>query len=302
MAALLALAVGATRVADARAAGALYAGPEQDPAFGAIAPELLTALFPEQKFSLKPAADAEAALKLVAEEPGSLAIVDLATMRDYAARHELAQDRLEFHGPISRHCLLAFARRGGWVHAFGDVVGASGSPVVGLAGPDALTTLAELRRLEPGLATVDVKSGAASTLAGGVARGTLDLMLVVAHPGFDDAAMARLADNDQLTELPVITRLLAHAAVAPDSGFTLARMREDGWFPWRQRPEMTLCTPIGVVVRSDAAPELRDSLDGAAARVAAVFRRPNFARRAAWAAESALKDVAGTIREWLGAP
>jgi len=284
--------------------GTLYAGPEADPAFGELAPELVTALFPEHRLALAPATDADAALDHVAQEPGAVAIADLATMLDYAARHEAGAVKLEFHGQLSRHCLLAFARRGGWVHAFADIAGASGTPrpTVGLVGPDAAVTLAELRRLDPSVAELDVQPGTAADLAGRVAHGSLDLLLMVAHAGFDDAAAERLAGDDRLVELPVVTRLVAHAAATSDSGFMLAMSHPASDLPWVAAPPMTLCTPLGVVLRSDAPPALRDAVVAAAARVAAMFQKPGFLARATTAAKSALHDAAGSIRDLLGPP
>jgi hypothetical protein len=286
------------------AEGVLYAGPEADPAFGELAPELLTALFPEHRLALEAAPDAAAALDHVAEEPGAVAIADLATMLGYAAAHALPPDRLVFVSPLARHCLLAFARRGGWVRGFGDIADAAGTPrpAIGLAGPDAAATLAELRRLDPGLEGLEVQPGLPAELAGRVAHGSLDLMLVVAHAGLDDAAVAQLDEDDRLTELPVVTRLLARAAAGPESGFTLAAYRPDsGLIPW-SRPPMTLCTPIGVVLRDDAPPGLRAAIGRAGAAVAASLQRGDLASRAARAAKSALHDVVGAVRGWLGEP
>jgi len=291
-------------IAAARAAEAtLYAGPEADPAFSELAPELVTALFPEHRLALAPVAGAEAALDHVAQEPGALAIADLAAMLDYAARHG-SGTTLEFHGQLSRQCLLAFARRGGWVHGFADIADAHGQPqpTVGLVGADAAATLAELRRLDPGLAELDVTPGTADELAGRDAQGSLDLLLMVAQAGFDDAAAARLADDTRLVELPVVTRMLAHAAAAADSGFTLALPRPASGLPWVEPPPMTLCTPVGVVLRSDAAPALREAVAAAAPRVAAMFQRPDFLARATTAAKSALHDAAGSIRGLLDPP
>jgi hypothetical protein len=314
-AALLLAAIVTTGGAVARAAdGTLYAGPEADPAFGELAPELVTALFPEHRLALAPAADAEAALDHVAQEPGAVAIADLATMLDYVARHpdDSAQSgpaqpgaaKLEFHGQLSRHCLLAFARRGGWVHDFADIAGAGGAPrpTVGLVGPDAAVTLAELRRLDPGIADFDLRPGTAADLAGRAAHGSLDLLLMVAHAGFDDATAERLADDDRLVELPVVTRLLARAAATGDSGFALAMSHPASDLPWVAAPPMTLCTPVGVVLRSDAPPALRDAVVAAAARVAAMFQKPGFLARVSTAAKSALHDAAGSIRDLLGPP
>ena len=285
------------------AEGTLYAGPEADPTFGELAPELVTALFPEHRLTLAPAAGAEAVLDHVAQEPGALAIADLATMLDYAARHGDGT-ALEFHGQLSRRCLLAYARRGGWVHGFADIADARGAPqpTVALAGADAAATLADLRRLDPGLAAFDVQPGPASELAGRVAHGSLDLLLVVALAGFDDTTTARLADDDRLVELPVVTRLLAHAAAGTDSGFTLALPRPASDLPWVAPPPMTLCTPVGVVLRGDAPPGLREAVAAAAPRVAAMFQKPGLLTRATTAAKSALHDAAGSIRDLLGPP
>ena len=287
------------------AAEVLYAGPEADPAFGELAPELLTALFPEHRLALQPAGDAEAALDHVVQEPGAVAIADLASMLDYTTRHALPADQLRFGSPLARHCLLAFARRGGWVRGFADIADATGTPrpAIGLVGPDAATTLAELRRFEPGLAGLEVQPGSAAEQAARVARGSLDLLLLVAHAGIDDAVAEQLADDDRLTELPVVTRLLARAAAGSDSGFTLAAYRPDsGVIAWVEQPPMTLCTPIGVVLRGDASPELRTAFDRAAGAIAARLQKRGLAGRAVASAKAALRDVVGTIHGWLGDP
>src|SRR5580692_11140467 len=140
-------------------AGALYGGPATDPAFTLIAPRLLNALYPEQRLNAMAVANSTAALERVAADPSSAALADLATMVAFAAAKNLAPDRLEFHGPLEQHCLLAFSRRDGWVHSFSDIVTTSGTPrpAIGLAGPDAADLVDILRRLEPGLASITVQ-------------------------------------------------------------------------------------------------------------------------------------------------
>ena len=124
---LAALLLAGGTAASAGAAG-LYAGPATDPAFTVIAPKLLNALYPEQRLNAVAVADGTAALDRVAADPASAALGDLATMLGYVAAKKLPTDRLEFHGPLEQHCLLAYARRDGWVRNFADLVTASGSP------------------------------------------------------------------------------------------------------------------------------------------------------------------------------
>lgn len=285
--------------------GTLYAGPAADPAFGELAPDLLTALFPGHRLALVPTEDAAAALDHVAAAADALAIADLAAMLDAAAVHALPPGRLVFAGQLSRRCLLAFARRGGWVRGFADIAAAAGTPrpAIGLVGREGAGTLAALARLDPGLAGLDVQPGDAAQLTARVMHGSLDLLLVVAEPGFDDATVATLADDDRLVTLPVVTRLLTRAAATGEGGFTLAAYRPDGLSIAWTAPPPTLCTPIGVVLRDDAPAALRRDLGPAAASVAAGLRRPaTLGGRAAATVKSVLRDVVGPIRGWLGDP
>jgi hypothetical protein len=284
-------------VAAAPAPGALYAGPPTDPAFVAIAPRLLTALYPEQRLDATAVADSTAALEQVATNPASIAIAGLATMVAFAAANALPADRLEFHGPLEQHCLLAFARRDGWVRAFSDVTGANGSPlpVIGLAGPGAEPLLTILRRLEPGLTGIEAQPGDANTLAGQVARGSPDLLLLVAYPALDRALLAHLANDDGLTPLPVVTRLLSRAAFERDSGFTMQPVRiNNGLAPWGRHKLVTLCTPVGVVLRNDAAPALRDAVNRALPIVAEALR-PSLADRLGADANNALQGTLDAV-------
>lgn len=284
-----------------RAAGVLYAGPATDPVFTVIAPHLLTALFPEQRLDAAAAAGGTAALDQVVADPTSIALADLATMLDYMAAKKLAAERLEFHGPISAHCVLAFVRRDGWVRAFSDIATANGAPrpVIGVAGPDATNLLGMIRRIEPGLATVETQLGSADELAAQVARGAPDILLLVAQPDLDRALLERIADDDRLTLLPVVTRLLARAAVDRNSGFAMQGVYTDsGLTPWSRRPVNTLCTPVGVVLRGDAPPALRDAVNRAAPLVAASLR-PSLGDRAGAAASSTLHDTVDTLHGLL---
>ena len=283
------------------AGGSLYAGPTTDPAFGVIAPELLTAMFPEQRLDLVPVDSGEAAVDRVAEQPNSAAIADLASMLDYAARKHIPEDRLEFHGPLGRRCLLAFAPKGGWITAFADVVTATESPrpVIGMAGSDADNLVAILRRVEPGLEKVEFQTGAETDLVPRLARGSLDLLLIIAYPAFDRKTIERLADDERMSVLPVVTRLLFHTALERDSGFTLSQVRFGSRFlPWTHRPTTTLCLPVGVVLRNDAPPALRDAVNRAVGTVADTLR-VSLADRAKTAAQSVLRDVVGAVKGLL---
>lgn len=105
----------------AAGAASLYAGPATDPAFTTIAPRLLTALYPDQRLSASSTPDSTKALEHVAADPSSAAVVDLAMMLAFAKANNLPADRLEFHGPVEQHCLLAFVRRDGWLHEVSDL-------------------------------------------------------------------------------------------------------------------------------------------------------------------------------------
>ena len=141
--------------------------------------------------------------------------------------------------------------------------------------------MASLVRLEPGLAGIDAQPGDADVLAAQVAHGAPDLLLLVAYPELDRDLLGRLADNDQLTPLPVVTRLLSRAALDRDSGFTMQPVRTDlGVAPWNRHTMTTLCTPVGVVLRGDAPPALRDAVNRAVPTVA-VALRPSLTDRAA---------------------
>ncbi len=295
---------GATAV---EAPGALYAGPPTDPAFVTIAPRLLTALYPELRLDATAVGDSTAALNQVATNPASIAITGLATTLAFATANALPADRLEFHGPIEQHCLLAFARRDGWVRAFSDLTGASGSPLptIGLAGPGGLAgrgaepLLAIVRGLEPGLTGVEAKTGDADTLAGQIGRGSPDLLLLVAYPALDRALLAHLANDDGLAPLPVVTRLLSRAAFERSSGFTMQPVRIDnGLAPWGRHKLETLCTPVGVVLRNDAAPALRDAVNRAIPTVAEALR-PSLTDRLGADANNALQGTLDAVEGWI---
>ncbi len=290
--------------------GTLYAGPEQDPVFGDIAPELVTALFPGQRFKLQPQPSTAAALDHVAADPAAAAVADLASTLDYAARHALPPERLEFSGELAHRCLLVFTQRGGWLHSFADLTAAAAGaaagaprPSLGLAGADPAVTLALLQRFDPGLAGLDVQAGTPAQLAARVARGQVDALLLVAYPELDQSTIDQLMDNAKLTRLPAVTRLLALAAAGPDSGFTLSTAASAGsLLPWKSDPEPTLCTPVGVVTRDDAAAALREALPAAGQKVAAVLRKPSLTEHAYGAARGAVHDAFSAMRGWLGTP
>jgi hypothetical protein len=256
-------------------AASLYAGPATDPAFVIMAPRLLNTLYPEQRLNAVAVADDTAALDRVLVDPASAALADLATMQALVTSRKLAADRLEFHGPLEQRCLLAFARRDGWVHAFADITSANGTPrpTVGLAGPGADTLLGLLRRTEPGLTNVDTQPGDATVLAAQVARGAPDVLLLAAYPELDHDLIHRLADDDRLTPLPVVTRLLSREALDRDSGFTMTIVHTDNdLVPWDRRTLTTLCSPVGVVLRGDAQAALRDTVNRAVPVVAASLK------------------------------
>jgi hypothetical protein len=282
-------------------AGTLYAGPAASPSFAVIAPRLLSALFPEQRLTASAVDNGKQAVERVLDDPASAAVADLATMLDVIATQRLAADRLEFHGPIGAHCLLAFARRDGWVRAFSDVVAVEGTPqpVIGLAGWDATELFDSLRRIEPGLSSVTTQPGPARALATQVAHGAPDLLLLDAEPDLDRALVEHLADDDRLIMLPVVTRLLERATHDRNSGFTMQPVHSDsGLTPWSRRAVVTPCTPVGVVLRSDVPPALRDAVNRAVPVVAAAVR-PSLTDQANAVAKKALHDTVDTMQQWL---
>ena len=219
---MLAMVLGGT-LSAAEAAGTLYSGPAADPAFTILIPRLLTALYPNQRLNATAVADDAAALDRVMADPTSAALVDLAAMTEFATAKKLAVDRLEFHGPLEQRCLLAFARRDGWVQNFSDIASAKGSPrpTVGLAGTGAASLLGIIRGIEPGLAGVDVQPGDAGPLAQQVEKGAPDLLLLAADAELDHDLIKRLADENRLIVLPVVSRLIARAAMDRSSGFVM---------------------------------------------------------------------------------
>jgi hypothetical protein len=282
----------------AQAAATLYAGPPTDPVFTVIAPRVLSALFPEQRLDAASANGSMAALERVVADPTSAALADLASMLDFISSKKLPTDRLEFHGPVGARCMLGFARRDGWVHGLSDVIAANGTPrpTVGLAGPDAAQLFGMLRRVEPGLSSVETQAGTPDELAAQVGRGAPDLLLLVAEPDLDHALIQRLAEDDRLVALPVVSRLLSRAAVDRNSGFTMQPVRTDsGLMPWSRRPVDTLCTPIGIVLRGDAPAGLRDAVGRATPVVAAALRQ-SLTDRAGSAANNALHDTVDTVQ------
>ena len=297
-AALLATVFGCLSLTEARAAGDLYAGPSTDQIFTVIAPRLLGSMFPEQRLDGVAVKNETAAVEHVAADLTSVALADLATMLEYLTENRLPADRLEFHGPIGAHCVLAVARRDGWIRAFSDVVTAEGAPrpVIGMAGPDVAAFTNTLLRLEPNLATATILSGPADELAARVARGSPDLLLLVAEPNLDRDLIERIADDEHLILLPVASRLLTRAAIDPNSGFTLQPVQSDsGLTPWSRRPVTTLCSPTGVVLRNDAPPALRDSLNRAVPAVAATLRS-SLTDRASTVATDTVHGAIGTLQ------
>lgn len=295
--ATLAAALGGTAQA-AQAAETLYSGPAADPAFAIIVPRLLTALYPNQRLNATAVADDATALDRVMADPTSAALVDLATMTAFATAKKLPIDRLEFHGPLEQRCLLAFARRDGWVQTFSDIISAKGSPrpTVGLAGTGAASLLTILRGIEPGLAGVDAQPGEAAPLAQQVEGGAPDLLLLVAYATLDHDLIEHLADENRLTVLPVVSRLIARAAVDRDSGFTMEPVSTDNdLLPWGRPKLITLCTPVGVVLRGDAPPVLRDAVDRAIPIVAGTLR-PSLTDRASAAATNTVHDTLDAVQ------
>ena len=299
--ALVAFVVVATGGWSSATAGSIYAGPKTDPVFAVLGAKLSLAMFPNQRFDLVPLPDSMSALARVAEEPGSVAIADLATTLDYARQKGLSADRLEFHTLGSSRCLIGFTRRGGWMRGFTDLLtaGNTPNPVIGITDSTAETALGMLRALEPGLGSVQSVSAEMPELVARTAGGTVDLMLVVVNPNFDQARLEALADDKRLARVPVVTRLLSRAAAAPGSGFTMAPLRTDsGLLPWSRAPDVTLCTPIGAVLTNDAPPLLRDTLNRAAPVVAASLRT-SLTDLTMNAAQSALVDVISSLKGLL---
>lgn len=282
-------------------AQALYAGPDADPAFTDVAPELAGALDPVWRLQLTAVPGPDAALDKLLGTPGALAVTDLATLADYAARHALPAGRLVFAGEVTRRCLVVFVQKGGWVHSLGELEGAGGAPppTLGLVGSDAVAAFDLLRRLDGALAGVAVSQGAAGPLAAQVARGTLDGLLIVAYPDLAPEALRRLADNDRLARVAVVTRRLARAVATGEGGFTLAQATGGGMaLPWQAQPEPALCSPLGVVARDDTPAALRDALPSATRAAMAVLRKPDLAERAGRAAHVAIDAVRG----WFADP
>jgi hypothetical protein len=294
---MLAMVLGGT-LPSAQAAGTLYSGPAADPSFTILIPRLLTALYPNQRLNATAVADDAAALDRVMADPTSAALVDLAAMTEFATAKKLAVDRLEFHGPLEQRCLLAFARRDGWVQNFSDIVSAKGSPrpTVGLAGTGATSLLGILRSIEPGLSGVDVQPGDPGPLAKQVENGAPDLLLLVADAELDHDLIKHLADENRLTVLPVVSRLIARAATDRSSGFVMEPVSTDtDLVPWARPKLITLCTPLGVVLRGDAPPALRDAVNKAVPVVAAALR-PSLGDRAGTAATNTMHDALDAVQ------
>ncbi len=297
----LLLGIGLLDIGSACAAGgasSLYAGPATDPAFTILAPRLLTAVYPDQRLNAASVADGNAALQRVVADPSSAAVTSLATMVGFATAGDLPANRLEFHGPLEQICLLAFARRDGWVHAVTDLTtaGSSPPPTVGLAGPEVASLFAIARRLDPGLATVTARPGEANDLAAQVAIGTPDLLLLAAYPDLQRALIEHVADDSRLTLLPVVTRLLSRVAYERKDGFAMQAIRTDsGLSPWSRPKLVTLCTPVGVVLRGDAPPALREAVNRAVPIVAEALR-PSLTDRAGTAATDTVNGVLDAVQ------
>lgn len=294
----LALSIGTARGAP----GSLYAGPATDPAFVTIAPRLLTAVYPDQRLNAASVADSRAALEQVASDSSSAAVTDLATMVAFAAANHMAADRLEFHGPLEQHCLLGFARRDGWVHAVSDLTAAGNAPqpTVGLAGPGAAGLFAIMRRLDPGLANIAVQPGAVAELTNQVASGAPDVLILEAYPDLQRTLIEHLADDDRLTLLPIVTRLLSRAAFDRKDGFIMQAIRTDsGLAPWSRPKLVTFCTPVGVVLRGDAPPALRDAMIRAVPTVSAALH-PSLTDRAGTAATDTMNSVLDAVQGVIG--
>jgi hypothetical protein len=294
-------AAGAFPLGNAAGAAAIFAGPQSDPVFSVIAPELSTAMFPNQRLELVPVPGAEAALDRAAADPASLAITDLATMLDYARRKGLAADRLEFQAVAGRRCLLGFTQRGGWIRNLADLAaaGTAPRPTIGLPDGEAEAALALLRRFDSGLDNAQTVTAPLADLVARAAKGAIDLVLVEVNPEFDAALVERLADDDRLARIPFVTRLLSRAAADRNSGFVMVPVRTDsGLLPWSRAPDVTLCTPIGAVLRNDAPALLRETLGRAAPAVAATLHT-TLTDRTMKAARSALGDVMSTVKSLL---
>jgi hypothetical protein len=291
-------------IGSAHAAGgtsSLYAGPATDPAFTTLAPHLLTALYPDQRLNAEAVADGNAALQRVAADPSSAAVTSLATMVAFATASDLPANRLEFHGPLEQVCLVGFTRRDGWVHAVSDLTtaGSSPPPAVGLAGPEVAGLFAIARRVDPGLATLTTVPGNADDLASRVAAGGPDLLLLAAYPGLQRTLIETLADDSRLTVLPVVTHLLSRAAYERKDGFTMQAIRTDsGLAPWSRPKLVTLCTPVGVVLRGDAPPALREAVNRAVPVVAAAVQ-PSLTDRAGTAATDTVNGVLDAVQGWI---
>lgn len=287
--------------APAARAQTLYAGPQTDPAFADVAAELATALHGGGRLQLIAVSGPDAALDKLLETPDALAVTDLATMTDYAVRHALPPGRLTFAGEVTQRCVVVFVQKGGWVHSLGELEGAGGTPppTLGLAGADAAAAFAVMLRLDGALAGVTVVPGAAGPLASQVARGTLDGVLVVAYPDLAPEALQRLADDDRLVRVAVVTRRLARAVATDEGGYALSPPPgRDGLLPWPARPEPALCTPLGAVARDDTPAPLRDALPGATRAAKQALHRPDLAERAGLVARGALD----ALRGWLANP
>jgi hypothetical protein len=282
-------------------AGSLYAGPNTDVAFTVIAPELSGALWSERPLPPQPVADTNAALARVAADPDSLAIAELALMLDASARNKWPADRLNFVDLLGQRCLTAFTLQGGWVRNFADLAtNASPAPTIGVAGPNAGAMLAMLQRFDPGLAGLDVQQGTAEELAGRLARGTLDVLLVSATFGYEDKPLMKLADEARFTRMAPVTRQVTRAATGPEGGMTLSQMRIDrgSVVAWPRTPETMLCTPLGVVLRGDAPGGLKSAVTLARPRVAAALRT-SLKDRATTEFKGMLDDATGTMRRLL---
>lgn len=250
---------------------------------------------------LTPTSGADVALDRLLETPDALAIVDVAALASYSARHALPAGRLEFMGEVTRRCLVMFVQKGGWVHSLGELEAAGGAPppTLGLAGADAAAAFELLRRLDGDLANITVSDGAPGPLAAQLERGALDAALMVVYPDLGASALPRLADNDRLRRAPILTRRLAGAVAQGQDGFVLAPMETGGLLAWFDAPEPTLCTALGVVLRDDAPASLREALRPALRAAAATLHPPGLADRAGRMLRGAAQGTADLVRGWL---
>ena len=70
---------------------------------------------------------------------------------------------------------------------------------------------------------------------------------------------------------------------------------DSGLTPWSRSKLITLCTPVGVVLRGDAPPALRDAVGRVVLAVAALLR-PSLTDQAGTAATNTLHDALDAVQ------